>query len=194
MKAKFCIVSVIGRSGAGKGTQAQLLQEKTGFALIRTGDLLRKRAKKNDAVGKVVKQVLDQGGLIPTPVVFSLWMPLLEKIKGEGKARGIIFDGNPRKLYEARMLEEVFEMFGWKDRFRACYITVSENEAKKHLLQRTRYDDIPEGIKGRLRYFRKEVRPMLDYYRKKGVLIEVNGEQSIEAVRQEIFKKLKNFL
>lgn len=191
---KFSVLSILGRSGAGKGTQAKLLQEKTGFTLIRTGDLLRKRAQKNDAVGKVVKQALDHGGLIPTPVVFSLWMPLLEKIKREGKAKGIIFDGNPRKLYEARMLEEVFEMFRWKDKFRACYINVSENEAKKHMLQRTRYDDIPEGMKGRLRYFHKEVRPLLDYYRKKGVLVEVNGEQGIEAVHQEIFKKLKNFL
>lgn len=191
---KFCIVSIIGRSGAGKGTQAKLLQEKTGFTLIRTGDLLRKRAQKNDVVGKAVKQALDHGGLIPTPVVFSLWMPLLEKIKREGKTRGIIFDGNPRKLYEAHMLEEVFEMFGWKDKFRACYINVLEKEAKKHMLQRTRYDDTPEGIEGRLLYFHKEVMPLLDYYRKKGVLIEVNGEQNIEAVHQEIFKKLKNFL
>jgi len=191
---KFSIVSIVGRSGAGKGTQAKLLQKRTGFRLIRTGDLLRKRAQKNDAVGKTVKQALDHGGLIPTPVVFSLWMPLLEKIKGEGKARGIIFDGNPRKLYEAHMLEEVFEMFGWKDKFRACYINVSEKEIMTRLLKRVRGDDTEEAVKGRLAYFSREVKPMLSYYRKKKALIEVDGEQSTENVHKEVMRKLRRFL
>lgn len=191
---KFSIISIVGRSGSGKGTQTKLLQEKTGFKAIRTGDLLRKRAQKQDAIGKMVRRALDHGDLIPTPVVFSLWVPLLEKIKNEGGVKGIIFDGNPRKLYEAQMLEELFQMFGWEDKSRACYLRVSEKEIMTRLLQRNRGDDTVEAIKGRLAYFPREVKPMLSYYRKKKMLIEVDGEQSVENVHKEILRKLKTFL
>lgn len=191
---KFSIISIVGRSGCGKGTQAKLLQAKTGFQVINTGDLLRRRGQKQDSVGRIVKQVLGGGGLIPTPIVFSLWMPVLEKLKDEGTATGIIFDGNPRKLYEAQMLDEVFEMFDWNDRFRACYIHISEGEATRRLLKRGRHDDTKKDIKERLAYFPREVEPMLRYYQKKKVLLKVNGEQSPESVHKDIFKGLKNFL
>jgi len=191
---KFSIISIIGRAGAGKGTQAKLLQKKTGFVLIGTGDLLRKRAQKKDAVGKAVKRILGQGGLIPTPIVFALWMPVLEKIKNEGITKGIIFDGAPRKVYEAQMLDEVFEMFGWQGRFRVCYVDISKKEVMRRLLLRRRVDDHLPEIQGRLAYFEKVVKPMLRYYSKKKMLVEVNGEQSVENVQQDIVKKLKNFL
>ena len=194
MKQKFSIISIVGRAGAGKGTQAKLLQKKTGFVLIGTGDLLRKRAQKNDVVGKAVKKVLDNGGLMPTPIVFSLWMPVLEKIKNEGSVRSIIFDGGSRKLYEAQMLDEVLEMFGWQGRLRVCYIDISKKEATKRLLLRGRSDDHLIEIKKRLAYFSTEIDPMLRYYKKRKILIKINGEQSTKNIHNEITKKLKGFI
>lgn len=190
----FSVISIIGRSGSGKGTQAQILQEKTGFEVIRTGDLLRKRAQETDAVGHTLKETLKRGLLVPTPIVFSLWMPILMRMKNEGLVKGVIFDGNPRKLYEAQMLDEVFEMFDWKERFRAYHLRISDEEAERRLLARGRHDDNPGDIMERLGYFRTEVVPMLEYYKKSGVLVEVNGEQSVEEVHEEIMRGFRDFL
>ena len=193
---KFSVLSIIGRPGAGKGTQIGLLQRGTGaYEIIRTGNLLRRKAQGRDLIGRKVRYVLENGLLIPTPIVFSLWMPQLVRVKNnEKKYRGVIFDGNPRKLYEAQMLDEVFDMFGWSKRFRVCYIHISEKESRKRLQARDRFDDASKEIEERLRWFRTDVEKALAYYKKRGVLVEVNGEQSQEAVQKEIQKKLKNFL
>ncbi len=184
------ILSIIGRPGSGKGTQVDILSKKTGFGIIRTGELLRQKAKEEDLIGKKIKQVFHHGGLIPTPIVFSLWMPKLEEFR-KSEVKGVIFDGNPRKLYEAYMLQEVFDMFEWKE-FRACYIDISEKEAYFRLAKRKRKHY--SGDKERLSWFKTEVAPVIDYYRKKGVLVEVNGEQSIEKVQEELCEKLSDFL
>lgn len=193
MTVPFSIISIVGRSGSGKGTQAELLSKKTGFRIIATGDLLRKRAEKKDEVGRIVKQTLEKGGLIPTPIVFSLWMPLIAGIKNKGKAKGIILDGNPRKMYEAQMLDELFSMLGWENRFRVCFINISEKEAMRRLFARGRHDDIRKQVAERMAFFKSEVDPMLTYYKKRGTLIEIDGTQSPENVHQEIMKKLQNF-
>ena len=184
------ILSIIGRPGSGKGTQVDLLSKKTGFGVIRTGELLREKAKDNDFVGKKIKQVFRHGGLIPTPIVFSLWMPKLEEFR-ESNVKGVIFDGNPRKLYEAYMLQEVFDMFEWSN-FLACYIHISEEESSLRLAKRKRGDD--SGAKERLSWFKTEVVPVIEYYRKRELLVEVNGEQSIKEVQEELNKKISDFL
>lgn len=193
---KFFVLSVLGRPGAGKGTQIELLERKgVKYEVIRTGLLLRKRAEQPDLIAKIVRNALDRGLLIPTPIVFSLWMPKLMKVKKrENKYRGIIFDGNPRKLYEAQMLDEVLEMFGWHNCFRVCHIHISEKESRKRLMARDRFDDTSEEIEERLRWFRTDVEKTLEHYRKRGVLVEVNGGQSQEAVHREIQKKLRRFI
>ncbi|MBI2577410.1 MAG: nucleoside monophosphate kinase [Candidatus Wildermuthbacteria bacterium] len=188
------ILSILGRPGAGKGTQIKLLLEQTGFEAIKTGDLLRDRSKKGDAVGDKLRDILDNGLLVPTPIVFSLWMPKLEQIYNEGKVKGIIFDGNPRKLYEAMMLEELCLMFGWAKNFRACYINVHEEEAEKRLLERGRFDDNNKEIQERFSWFNNEVMEVVERYRKMGVLVEVNGTQPVEAVHRDIFGNLGSFL
>ena len=193
---KFSALSMLGRPGAGKGAQIELLcQGSKRYEVIRTGNLLRKKAKQLDLIGRKLRHVLDRGFLVPTPIVFSLWMPRLIRIKNnERDYRGVIFDGNPRKLYEAQMLDEVFDMFGWSDRFRVCYIYISEKESRKRLKKRDRFDDASKEIEERLRWFSTDVEKTLAYYRKRKALIEVNGEQSQEAVHQEIQRKLRNFI
>ena len=191
MPKDFSIISVLGRAGAGKGTQVKLLEQETGFEVIRTGDLLREKAKEKTVIGERVQYTLDHGFVMPTPIVFLLWMPILERLYTEHNAKGVIFDGNPRRLHEAQMLDELFDLFGWKDQLKVFYIHVEEETAKKRLLERAREDDTESQIAERLAYFKTEVQPVLDYYKKTKALIEINGEQPVEAVYKEVLEKLK---
>ncbi len=186
------IIFLIGRPGCGKGTQLKFLTEKTGFSVVNTGELLRQKAKEEDVIGSNVSEVLKKGGLIPTPVVFSLWMPLVIE-RYNKKEKGLIFDGNPRKLYEAQMLEELFLMLKIDSPI-VIYIKISEEESYLRLRKREREDDKEEDIKERLRWFKEEVEPIIAYYSGKNALIEINGEQSVEDVFKEIEEKTKGLL
>lgn len=185
------IVSLIGKAGCGKGTQIEEIVEKTGWQPISTGKFLRERAEKDDFIGNKLDQALTKGKLIPTPIVFNIWMPRLIQFRTDNVTEGVIFDGNPRKLYEAKMLEEVFDFFEWSDEFLPIYIDISDAEAKRRLLQRGRTDDNKEEIERRLGWFKTEVQPVLDYYQEKGILQIVNGEQSVADVQHDIFQILR---
>lgn len=184
------LVSFIGRPGCGKGTQAERIIKKTSWEPIYTGKLLREKAKDDDFMGQKIEKALSEGRLIPTPVVFTIWMPKLIEFKKAGNVDGVLFDGNPRKLYEARMLDEVFKMFEWDD-FTPIHIDISREESKERLLKRGRADDHEDEIERRLSWFESDVQPVLDYYEEKGILKTVDGEQSIEEVQKDIVKVLK---
>ena len=183
------VIFFLGRPGSGKGTQIKYLKEKTGFEVIETGELLRKKSLEDDFLAKKVKETLGRGGLIPTPLVFLIWMPRLVDFREKG-VKGVIFDGNPRKFYEAKMLEELFEMFEWNDIY-ALHLNISPQEAKERLLLRKRSDDNEKDINARLEWFEEEVMPVINNYNKKNSLIEINGEQSVEMVWKEIQEKLR---
>ncbi|MEA2092490.1 MAG: nucleoside monophosphate kinase [Patescibacteria group bacterium] len=187
------VIFLIGRPGCGKETQLKFLIEKTGFKVIKTGELLRKKAEEDDSLGRKTKEVLSEGKLMPTPVVFMLWMPMLAEFHEQEDVKGVVFDGNPRKFYEAKMLEEVFDMFGWEE-IKTCYIKISEKEAYERLRKRKRMDDTDDEIRERLSWFKDEVEPVIDYFREKGILVEINGEQSVEDVWKEIEGKLCDFI
>lgn len=182
---------LLGRPGSGKGTQADLLEEKFGLEHISTGALLRKRAEDRDYVGERLHAIIDSGGLVPTPLVFQLWMPALERLRDEEGLKGILFDGSPRKLYEARMLEEVMDFYGWGENIVALNIDISREEAMRRLLKRGRHDDDKDDIERRLEWFESEVVPVIEFYRSKGVLLDINGAQAVKDVHKEILSKLK---
>lgn len=184
------LIILLGRPGSGKGTQADLLEEKFGFEHLSTGQLLRERTKKNDSIGKLIKHIQGTGALVPTPIVFQLWCPYLERYYTKG-VKGILLDGSPRKLYEAYMLLELAEMYGWTKNVKALNIVISPKEAMRRLRKRGRFDDDIPDIKNRLQVFRKEVMPALRFLKKQGLRIDINGEQSIENVHKEILRKLK---
>jgi len=83
-----------------------MLAEKFGFKIISSGNLLRARKEQGDFVGNRIGEVIDKGGLVPTPIILHLWLHELEKIREQETGAGVIFEGSPRKLYEAWMLEE----------------------------------------------------------------------------------------
>ncbi len=187
------IVILLGKSGSGKGTQAALLATSFGLAHVSTGVLLRERCKEQDFLGRELNAVLARGGLVPTPLVFHLWLHELERLR-QANAKGVVFEGSPRKLYEAWMLKETLEFYGWGADVKAVDLKISDKEALARLLARGRNDDEAQAIQRRLSWFKKEVAPVISFYKKEGVLLDVDGQQSVEEVQKELQAKLADFL
>lgn len=210
------VIILLGRQGSGKGTQAKLLVKEFGFDYIGSGEILRSFYEGTSFSAKKAKNVLNAGDYMPTAVIFMLWMQKLEALKEKGEPKGIIFDGSPRKLLEAQLLDQALEWYGWDSNLEVMLITLSYEEAINRLTKRRacakcgklipyigemknlhvcdacggelvmRPDDTLDGIKSRLDLFQKETVPVIEYYKKQGKLKEVNGEQSIEKVYSEI--------
>ena len=205
----------LGRSGSGKGTQAELLMKKFALANIDTGDILRRLAKKNDKFGKTVLETISHGKLVPIWLVIYCWLDQLLKVPSK---KGIIMEGSPRQLEEAKTLEEVFSWLGRED-FRVVYLQTSAKEVTQRLLTRRicskcgkefslnftpnlktcshcggklirRKDDYPKAIKNRMLFFQKKILPVINYFRKKKMVVEVNGEGSVQEIHKRILKKL----
>jgi len=205
----------LGRSGSGKGTQAELLMKKFALANIDTGDILRRLAKKNDKFGKTVLETISHGKLVPIWLVIYCWLDQLLKIPSK---KGIIMEGSPRQLEEAKTLEEVFSWLG-RENFKVVYLQTSAKEVTQRLLTRRicskcgkefslnftpnlkncshcggklirRKDDYPKAIKNRMLFFQKKILPVINYFRKKKMVVEVNGEGSVQKIHKRILKKL----
>ena len=213
------IIILMGRSGCGKGTQAKLLIEEFGFDYLSSGKLLRDETKKNDFSGKKLKKVMEKGELVPAPVMFRFWAEKIAEIRKQINKKGLILDGNPRALLEAKLMDGIFDWFEWKN-IKVILLDIPDKEAFNRLTKRricqecgrqipwigefkklkkcdkcggklmTRFDDKPEAIKTRLDFYENDVQPAVDYYEKQGKLIRVSGEQSIEDVYQDILKFL----
>jgi len=218
---KSLILMLFGKSGAGKGTQADLLVEKMGLEYIGSGDLLRARRTTKDFTGKKISEVMKKGGLIPTPVIFKLWVDRVDKLKSKKNLKGFIVDGSPRKIFEAYLMDELLEWYEWKENLRLVLIHISDKEAIWRLTKRRqckkckeiipfvgefrkvkkcpkcggrlvkRSDDTLAAVKNRLKWFKTDVQPIINYYRRTGRLIKINGEQPIEGVFKDVLKSLK---
>lgn len=217
---KTLVIILLGRSGCGKGTQAELLQKKFGLEYVGSGDILRARSKNKDFTGMKLEQVMNRGEIAPTAIIFKLWLDILEGFKKKRQFRGFIMDGSPRRILEAQLIDQALEWYGWQKHVKVLLIDISRQEAFNRLSKRricakcgrlipylgefkelkvcdkcggklrTRSDDSPAAIKERFDFFEKEVRPALNYYKKQRKLIRINGEQSIEGVFQDILKAL----
>ncbi len=187
----------IGRSGCGKGTQVELfkkeLGEKTGLETIHveTGSLLRDFTKNNGSYSaERTGEVIYTGGLMPEAMVIYLWMrKVVENFTGK---ENLIFDGAPRKINEAILLDGALNFYGIK-KYKVIYINVSKEWATERLLARQRKDDSVEGINKRMEWFDNEVMKSIEFFQvdQHGEFIEVNGEQSIEDVHKELMSKVK---
>ena len=215
------VIIILGPPGAGKGTQTKLLQKEFGLEYIGSGDLLRTRKKKEDYTGGKIAESIDNGKRVPTPVIFKLWMDKLEEFKQGSGIKGFVFDGSPRTIFEAQMVDLALEWYDWDKNKKVLFLNISEQESIDRLTKRrmckncgrilpyigefkklekcdkcggelyTRKDDKIEEIKERLRWFKEEVLPVVDYYKDKGILVEIDGEQSIKGVQKEILEKFK---
>ncbi len=211
-------IVLLGAPGAGKGTQAVELARKLGAVHISTGDLFRRMAKEGSELGLEIKSYMDKGLLVPDEITVRM---LTEEIKKTGNSGGVIFDGFPRNLAQARALDEALVRQG-KRVDKAVYIKVSNEELIRRLSGRwicrlcqapyhlmtsppkakgvcdrcggelyQRDDDRPETVKKRLEVYLAEAASLSDYYRKQGKLAGVNGEGTPGEVGERITNALK---
>jgi adenylate kinase len=190
---------IFGPPGAGKGTLAQGLQSKLGIPHLDMGELLRDEVRRGTEVGKIVSAYISQGRLAPDEVVFQVLRQKLEQTKG------YILDGFPRTPAQAEMLEKVsppdlvlnlvvpeeviirrLSARRLCEKCGAIYNLISLPPAKEGICDRCggrlylREDDRPEIVNERLRVYREQTEPVLEFYRKKGILREVEGAESKE--------------
>ncbi len=163
----------MGPQGSGKTTQAELLAQKLNLPHIETGNVYRKIAEENSELGFKIKDILEKGGLVDDETTFEVVDKNLAKIQG-----GFVLDGFPRTLTQAQ--RELFPID------KVVYISLSDNEAIKRLLARGRADDKIETITQRLKLFHERTQPILEFYRKQGKLLEIDGSRSPEEVAAQI--------
>jgi len=181
-------IIIFGPPGAGKGTQAEKLIEHYSLPHLSTGNIFRENIKNKTPLGKKVKSIMDDGKLVPDETVVEL---VADELKKEKYDKGVILDGFPRTVTQAKALDLFFENNGKKvDAF--LTLDVPENELINRILNRGegRSDDTPEKIKTRLKVYREETEPVLNYYKKKGQAIHIDGTGSIT----DIFDRIKTAL
>lgn len=190
LKNKLTFV-ILGRSGCGKGTQAKFVLERFGKNKARhleTGRFFREIiAKYKNPTTEIARGVMARGHIFPAWLSASTWLKLVVE---EGIAdRHWVFDGAPRWLWEAKLIDEVMQWHG-RPLPLCIYIDTSLKEATRRLLLRGRPDDNRQAIRNRMRFFSKYVLPTISFFKKEGRLIEVNGNMPPDVVWKEIDQKL----
>jgi len=181
---------LIGPPGCGKGTQAKLLLKKfKKYYYISTGKLFRKLSEEKTDVGERIKSIVESGGLPFDDLATALWMyDIAFNVK---KNQGIVADGFPRRLQEAKDLDAFLKFLERKNTTLVFFINISEKEALKRLPKRGRVDDKIKDIKKRFRIYRKRTIPAINYLKKNTKFFVINGEQPIEKVFKDILKYIK---
>jgi adenylate kinase len=181
-------IIIFGPPGAGKGTQAEKLIEHYHLPHLSTGNIFRENIKNETPLGKKVKSIMDDGKLVPDETVVEL---VADELLKDKYSDGVILDGFPRTVTQAKALDAFFEENNKKiDAF--LTLDVPENELIKRILNRGegRSDDTPEKIKTRLNVYREETEPVLNYYQEKGQAIAIDGTGTIDV----IFDRIKTAL
>jgi adenylate kinase len=181
-------VLFLGKPGSGKGTQAKLLSEKTGWKAISSGDMFRALAHEDSLASRKYTEEGNRGLLAPDWFATYLFQ---KTILTYPENEGIIFDGFGRKVPEA---ENVVDVLTWLERpFTAIHVKVSDEEIVTRLTKRAavsgRADDAM--IEKRLEEYRTFTEPCIEVFRTAGKLIEVNGEGAVEDIQKEIRAKLE---
>ena len=211
-------ILLMGPPGAGKGTQATNIKEKFGVPHISTGDMFRAAVKEGTPLGQKAKACMDKGELVPDDVTIGI---VAERLSKEDCKKGFILDGFPRTVEQADALTKILADLGTKldavlnisvpaqdliERAvgrricKKCGATyhVKFNPAHKdgvcdscggELYKRA--DDNEDTMKSRLSVYESSTRPLIEYYKKAGIYIEVDGRQSIDKVKTDLFDALR---
>jgi adenylate kinase len=181
------LIVFIGPPGSGKGTQAKRLLSHLQIPHLSTGELLRHAKSQGTPLGRLAAQYMDQGRLVPDPLVLEMVRECLNRPEF---ARGCLFDGFPRTLEQAKSLDEALAQRGTPLSV-ALEMRADEGELISRMLKRAaaekRVDDNPETIAQRMEVYKKQTAPLLDYYRKRGVLEMIDALGTPD----EVFERIK---
>ncbi|MEM0214442.1 MAG: adenylate kinase [Archaeoglobaceae archaeon] len=211
-------IILLGAPGAGKGTQAKFLAEKYGIPQISTGDMLREAVEKSTELGKKAKEYMNQGKLVPDEIVVGI---VKERLKQKDCERGFILDGFPRTIAQAEALDAMMVELGKKidavininvsedeivkrivnrricRKCGAIYHLIYDPPKKNGVCDKCggelyqRDDDKEEVVRERFKVYRKNTEPLIEYYKRKGILFDVDGTKDIEKVKAEILSILE---
>ena len=208
---------LMGPPGAGKGTQAVVLAEKLGIPHISTGDMFRKAVKEETALGMEAKRYMDSGQLVPDEVTIGI---VRERLAAADCAGGFLLDGFPRTVFQAEALDGIMNdmktkldvalnidvdaeaLIGRITGRRMCrkcgtpyHVTFSPSKTEGvcdacggELYQRD--DDKEETVRKRLEVYNAQTLPLIEYYRKQGIIADIDGNQPMEAVTEAIMKAI----
>lgn len=210
-------VVLLGPPGAGKGTQAKLLQERFEACQVSTGDILRNAVVAKTPLGKETSEYINRGALVPDDIIVKL---VAERLKQEDCARGFILDGFPRTIAQAESLREILQKMGLElghvlsvqvphnvivERLsgrRTCkncgalYHLQFDPSAKEDVCDRCggellqRNDDREETIGARLNVYDTQTAPLVNYYRQRGLLREIDGVGKVEDIEDRVIRAL----
>ncbi len=172
-------ILLIGQQGAGKSTQGRELASNLNIPFISTGDIFRSMSLKNTDEGKRIKQILDAGKLVDDETAVVLTK---QRLTESDCGNGFILDGMPRTIIQAESLGVEFD--------RAIYLKMPREQVLERLLKRGRADDTEELINQRLDLYYLQTQPLVDYFKQKGILIEVDATGDIQTVKDEIKKSI----
>lgn len=185
---------MFGAPGSGKGTQSEVIAKHYGLKHISTGDLLRAEAKRGTPLGLEIDRLISKGQFVPDHVILDL---LLDFLDSRGSDEGIILDGFPRTVSQAKQLLEKLEE---RKRTKPVLITlnVKDEELIRRLLERGkqsgRSDDNLETIKKRLEIYHNTTQPVLDFYCQQGFCCVIDGEGEISDVSQRIIEAVDELI
>lgn len=218
-KSQLKSIIFIGPQGSGKGTQAFALAKKLGYNYFSTGNEFNKIRQENSKLGTIIRSYYDKGLLVPDKITQQTVKYSLNKIKIQ---KGVIFDGFPRNLLQAKQLLKILEEYCLSSLI-VIYLDINKNTAIKrlegrkicsscgkiHSIQDTlnnhinclncqsklvsRADDELKAIIKRLDLYYQETKPLINFYKKKNILIEIDGEQSIKHVSEDIYKRIMSY-
>lgn len=208
----------IGAPGSGKGTQAKTLASALGVVHVPCGDLFRTAVEQGTELGRVAQEYMDRGELVPDEVTIGM---IMERLSAPDTQRGVILDGFPRTVEQARALERAMDSHGGRvdlavylkvpnrvlmERLsgrllcRRCQATYHQVFWPPHVADQCdfcggelyqRRDDRAETSERRLEVYFGNTLPVVDFYRERGLLVEVNGDQYVENVRADLLTLIR---
>jgi adenylate kinase len=181
---------ILGPPGAGKGTQAARIAEHLGIPAISTGDIFRANIKNETPLGLQVKEILASGGYVSDDVTNAI---VEDRLAQDDCAPGFLLDGYPRTLAQVTELDGMIAFTG--HRLDAVVVlTVDSEELVQRLLQRAqtdgRADDTEDVIRRRQEVYLEQTEPLIEVYRERGLLVEVDGMGEVDEVTARIFDAL----
>ena len=211
---------LLGPPGAGKGTQARMLEKRLGVPQVASGDLLRAAVRKRTPLGVEAKRYMDKGALVPDELVLKL---IEERLQQPDAASGFILDGFPRTAAQAETLTAMLQASGSRQLDKVIAIVVPDDEIVKRISGRRtckncgamyhviydpprnqnlcnscngelyqRDDDAEDTVRMRLEVYAATMRPLLEYYERLGLLAQIDGIGRPEEIQQSILGALGN--